>query len=206
MKFTKFERSGVIFESNSGFRLAVDIANKTPIEELEGVKVDAMLSSHIHGDHFSLDQIKKLNPKELYLNHECIEILGEEKLYSIIKEVKIGDNIMIGDIEVVLFDADHGPNVTSKPKENFGFLIKIDGKMVYFAGDMFSPSGVDVSNLEIDYAFLPVGTFYTFGPQEAFDFAKKFKKINKIISMHYDIEPGSKEKFLNLCNGTFDVE
>jgi len=206
MKFTKFERSGVIFESESGFLLAVDIANKTSVEELEGIKADAMLSSHIHGDHFSLDQIKKIKPRELYLNHECIEILGEEKLDSIIKKVKIGDKIVIGDIEVMFFGADHGPNVTSRPKENFGFLIKIDDKMVYFAGDMFLPSGIDVSNLEVDYAFLPVGTFYTFGPQEAFDFAKQFKKINKIVSMHYDIEPGSQEKFINLCSGFFDVE
>ncbi|HEY5588648.1 MAG TPA: MBL fold metallo-hydrolase [Candidatus Paceibacterota bacterium] len=206
MKFTKFERSGIILESNSGFRLAIDVANKTPIEELEGIKVDAMLSSHIHGDHFSLDHIKKLNPNELYLNHECIEILGEEKLESIIKEVKIGDSIIIGDIEVTLFEVDHGPNVTSKPKENFGFLINIDNKIIYFAGDMFLPSGIDVSNLEIDYAFIPVGTFYTFGPQEAFDFAKQFKQINKIISMHYDIEPGSHEKFINLCGGFFNVE
>ena len=206
MKYTKFERAGIIFESNSGFRLAIDIANKTSVVELEGIKVDAMISSHIHGDHFSLDQIKKLKPKELYLNHECIEILGEEKLDSIIKEIQTEDKIIIGDIEVIIFNVDHGPNVTSKPKDNFGFLIKIDDKIVYFAGDMFYPSGIDVSKLEVDYAFLPVGTFYTFGPQEAFDFAKQFKKINKIISMHYDIEPGSQEKFINLCRGIFNVE
>jgi len=63
MKLTKFEQSGFILETEKGFRLAFDIGNKTPIEKLNGVTVDAMLVSHIHGDHFSLEQIKKLTPQ-----------------------------------------------------------------------------------------------------------------------------------------------
>jgi len=53
MKLTKFEQSGFILETEKGFRLAFDIGNKTPVEKLAGISVDAMLVSHIHGDHFS---------------------------------------------------------------------------------------------------------------------------------------------------------
>jgi len=206
MKIVKFERSGFIFETNSGFRLAIDIANKTPLDNLKDVHIDAMLVSHKHGDHFSLDQIRALNPKDIYLSRECIDVMGEEKMDSKITEVKFGDTIDIGDISVTFFEVDHGPNVSSPVLENFGFLIKSDGQTIYFAGDMYYPSGMDVSTLEVDFVLLPIGTYFTFGPQEAFIFARQFKKIGKIITMHYDIEPGSQEKFFDLAKGFFDFE
>ncbi|MBP9816331.1 MBL fold metallo-hydrolase [Candidatus Woesebacteria bacterium] len=199
MKLTKFEQSGFILETENGFRLAFDIGNKTPIEKLSGVTVDAMLVSHIHGDHFSLDQIKALNPKNLYLNTECIETLGEEVLNSEIVQVKVGDEITMDTIKVQLFNVDHGPNVSAPLKENFGFLITADNKTVYFAGDIFYESGIDVTNLEVDIALLPVGTFYTFGPQEASDFAKKFKRIGKVVPMHYEKTPETREQFIKLA-------
>ncbi|MBP9711560.1 MAG: MBL fold metallo-hydrolase [Candidatus Pacebacteria bacterium] len=199
MKLTKFEQSGFIFETENGFRLALDIANKTPMEKLDGVACDAMLVSHIHGDHFSLDQIKKLSPKKLYLNAECIETLGEETLPFEVVQIKDGEIINIGDIKVQIFNVDHGPNVSSPLKENFGFLIEVDGKKVYFAGDMFYSSGIDVSKLEVDIALIPVGTFYTFGPQEALDFVKQFKKVGNVIPMHYEKILETREQFIRLA-------
>lgn len=185
MKITKFEQSGFIIESASGFRLAFDIGTYTPIEKLEGISCDAMLVSHIHGDHFSLEQIKKLAPKKLYLNHECIEALSEKSLDSEIVEVKVGDTVDIGDFHVSFFNVDHGPNISAPLAENFGFLITADGETLYFAGDMYNLSGIDVANLEVDYALIPIGGFYTFDPKNAFEFAKQFKKIGELIPMHY---------------------
>lgn len=206
MKLIKFDQSGVILETEKGFRLAIDIGNKTPIEKLIGITVDAVLISHIHGDHFSIDQIKALTPKKLYINHECKETLGEEQVPFEIADIQAGDTIAIDDISVNIFNVDHGPNVSAPIEENFGFLITFDGTTIYFAGDMFYPSGIDVKDLEVDYALIPVGTFYTFGPEEAFAFAKAFKKIGKIVSMHYDKNPETRDQFFNLARGMFDVE
>ena len=206
MKLTKYEQSGFIFEAENGFRLAFDIGNKTLLERLEGVRVDAMLVSHIHGDHFSLEQIKKLSPKKLFLNRECNETLGEEVLPFESQIVKVGDTIKIDDIEVVFFNVEHGPNVSSPLIENFGFLIKSDGETIYFAGDMFYESGIEVKELEVDYALLPVGTFYTFGPQEALDFAKKFKRIGEIIPMHYEKTPETRTQFIELAKEFFVIK
>ncbi len=206
MKITKFEQSGFILETEKGFRLAFDIGNKTPIEKLAGVSVDAILVSHIHGDHFSLPQIKTLVPKKLYINNECKEVIGEEVLLFEIVEVRTGDTITIDNVMIQLFNVDHGPNVSVPLQENFGFLITVDSKTIYFAGDMFHPSGIDVMNLEVDYALIPVGTFYTFGPEEAFAFAKAFKKIGKIISMHYENKPETHNQFLELVKGEFEAE
>lgn len=201
MKLNQWEQSGVILESKSGFKLAIDIAGLTPIEKLnEMASLDAMLVSHIHGDHFSVPHIKKLAPKNLYLNQECIEALGAEKLASEVVEVKVGDRVSIGDFNVSFFDVDHGPNATLKPKENFGFLIEVDGEKLYFAGDMYYPSGIDVSDLEVDIALLPVGGHYTFGPEEALAFAKQFKKIGQVLPMHFSINPAAEGEFLALID------
>lgn len=206
MKVTKFEQSGFLLETSGGYKLALDIGAYTPAGNLNGLSPEAMLVSHIHGDHFSVEQIKELAPKKLYLNRECIEALGEETLSSEIIEVKVDDALDINSIKVGLFDVDHGPNVKLRPKENFGFLIEIDGERVYFAGDMFYPSGLDVSTLAVDWALIPIGGFYTFGPSEAYEFAKSFAKIGTLIPMHYHKTPETETAFLDLAKADFKIQ
>lgn len=199
MNITKFEQSGFIIESNSGFKLAIDIGNKTSEEKLKGLNVDAFLVSHLHGDHFSLPQIQMLRPKTIYLSAECEAQINNEHLNKFI--IKSGDNFsIVGEFAVQVFSVDHGPNITTVPKENFGFLIKVDDQVIYFAGDMFYESGIDVKDLEVDYALIPVGGFYTFAPQEAVSFLRKFKSVKNVIPMHYDKEPQTKDEFHLLWN------
>jgi L-ascorbate metabolism protein UlaG (beta-lactamase superfamily) len=207
MKITRFEQSGFIFETEKGFRFGFDIAVRTPIEKLEGVApLDAFWVSHIHPDHLSVPHIQRLAPKKLYLNSECIEAIGESEIVSEVVTVRSGDTLQIDDFHMQIFDVDHGPNVREPVKENHAFLMEIDGEKVYFAGDMFYESGIDVSNLEVDLALLPVGTFYTFGPEEALAFAKKFKQIGKVVSMHERGEHEHIEKFLQLAAGVINAE
>lgn len=210
MKLTKYEQSGFVLETDTGFKLALDIGNKTPLEKLEDVSCDAVLVSHIHGDHFSIEQIKKLNPKKVYLNQECIELLGEESFSFEVIKIKAGETVSIEDIAVRIFNVDHGPNVSAPLAENFGFLLTVDNQTIYFAGDMFYPSGIDVSGLEVDYALIPVGGHYTFDPNEAFDFVKKFKKIGKVIAMHFErnnfIDPARHDEFVQLAGNVFLCE
>jgi L-ascorbate metabolism protein UlaG (beta-lactamase superfamily) len=205
MTLTKLEQSGFIIETKSGFKLALDIGRFTPLEKLSGMSVDSFLVSHIHGDHFSIDHIKALSPKEVFLNSECQETLGEETFSFKINTINTDQTFSTspGDISVQVFSVDHGPNVTAPLKENFGFLINADGETIYFAGDMYYPSGLDVPELEVDYALIPVGTHYTFGPAEAFDFIKKFKKIGKVIPMHYEKTPETREQFVELAKADF---
>ena len=193
MKITQLEQSATIIETNKGFKIGIDIASYTPLEKLDGLKLDAMLSSHLHGDHFSVPHIAKLVPKKLYLNQECVDLLSEQPVSSEIIQVKIGDAIQVNEeMKITFFDVDHGPNTKVKPKENFGLLIEAEGQKFY-------PSGMDVKGLEVDYALIPVGTFYTFGPQEAFDLAKRFKKIGKVLPMHYEFKLETKGEFLKLA-------
>ena len=205
MRITHLEQSGFIIETANGFVLAIDIGAFTPLENVaklrSSMKIDAMLVSHIHGDHFSVPHIKALAPTTLYLNEECIEAIGDEELISAVVKVRVGKIVSVAgcpDMTVQFFDVDHGPNTKLRPRENFGFLIHVDGKSIYFAGDMFYPSGIEVTSLEVDYALLPVGTFYTFGPEQAVAFASTFKKIGEVIPMHYEKDPATKDQFINL--------
>lgn len=207
MKITKLEQSGFIIEADSGYKVGFDIGAYSPVEKLNEHMVDAMIVSHLHGDHFSIPQIKKLSPKKLYLNRECIELTGEQEITSEIIEVKVGESIYIEGFKVLFFDVNHGPNATLRPQENFGFLIEVDNKKIYFAGDMFYPSGIDVSELEVDRALIPVGTHYTFGPKEALEFASTFKYIGNITPMHYEKTPETREEFIRLAiAGGFNTE
>ncbi len=201
MTLTKFEQSGFILETSKGFRVAIDIATMTPLEKLENVsKVDLMVISHIHKDHFSPEHIAKLNPNVLILPEECDAVLHPNSLgLPVAASIAYGDThpevsahsilsqegfvYETGDVKISFFHVDHGPNI-SAPVDNYGFLIEADGKKIYFAGDMFYPSGMDVSGLEVDHVLIPVGTVYTFGPEEAFSFAKQFKAIKNLVPMH----------------------
>jgi L-ascorbate metabolism protein UlaG (beta-lactamase superfamily) len=222
MTLTKFEQSGFILETENGFRVAIDIGNRTPLEKLEGISpVDLFVISHIHGDHFSPDHIKKLFPATVILPKECYDVLdpastklpvGAKMAHEVMHPKVEADLIISGEgfvyendaIKMSFFHVDHGPNV-SVPVDNYGFLIEADGKTVYFAGDMFYPSGIDVSGLEVDYALIPVGTFYTFGPEEAFAFAKRFKFIRNLVPMHDRGEPEHTQQFIELAGKDFNV-
>ncbi len=210
MKITKFEQSGFILEAKDGFTLALDIGNKTPVERLAGLSVDAMVVSHIHGDHFYLESIKALSPKTLYLNTECADALSEESLVSEIVRVKVGDVQKIGNFVVHFFNVDHGPHLSVPLAENFGLLIEGDDEKIYFCGDMCVPSGMPVDDLSVDYILLPVGGYYTFDPQEAFDFAKQFKKIQTIIPMHFEknnfVDPIRRDEFVEIAKNNFMID
>ena len=123
MQITQLEQAGVIVETAARYRVAIDIGSYTPVETLADVSADAMLVSHLHRDHFSVPQIQALAPTTAYLNRECIDLWGDEPAKSQIVEVKVGDSRDLGGgVRVTFFDVDHGPNVTTLPKENFGFL------------------------------------------------------------------------------------
>lgn len=212
MKIQKFEQSGFIFEAESGFRLALDIGNKTSLGSLDGVpQPDAFLVSHIHGDHFHPANIEALAPATIYLNRECAES-DQQKTHAnvpgytpFMEIIAAGNQLHIGPFNVTCFGVDHGPNITPIA-ENLGFLIEHDGKKIYFAGDMFYPPQGSVEDLEVSYALIPIGTFYTFGPEEAVAFARTFKKIEMLIPMHYNKTPETLDTFLEISKDRFSVK
>lgn len=222
MTLTKFEQSGFILETSGGFRIAIDIGVLTPIERITGVTVDLMLVSHIHGDHFSAAHIAKLAPKAVMLTKESLDVLRpkgarlpvaargiyesshpEVKAHFIISAE--GLVYEANGLKITCFHVDHGPNV-SVPVDNFGFLVEADGQTIYFAGDMFFPSGIETKDISVDHLLLPVGSHYTFGPAEALAFAKTFKCVGTIVPTHYEKDSSKRDSFVGLASGDFNVK
>lgn len=210
MQIQKFEQSGLLLTSKNGYRLAIDIAAATPLEHLAGITADGMLVSHIHGDHCSAAHITALAPEVLFAGAECVAALKAECGDIKLQEVTDTEVVTIGDFTVQVFSVDHGPNAPKVPEQNFGFLISEGEEVLYFAGDMYTPSGIDVSELSVTYACLPVGGHYTFDHEAAFTFAKQFAAIGKVIPLHYadfpPIDTNGANNFKALAENAFTVE
>ncbi|RZK71053.1 MAG: hydrolase, partial [Pedobacter sp.] len=71
-----------------------------------------------------------------------------------------------------------------------GFVIEIDGKAIYFAGDtsltMEMKLLADLYNL--DYAILPIGGHFTMDVDDAL-IATKYVDCDQVIGVHYDTMP-----------------
>jgi L-ascorbate metabolism protein UlaG (beta-lactamase superfamily) len=195
----RFEQSGFIFETDEGQRLALDIGSFTPIEKLEKIaKVDGFLVSHIHYDHFSIDHIKALLPNKVLLNSECLDAIAETESSFNKEHIAPGKTAQLGGYKINSYEADHGPNTGGPVAENQSFVIEADGKKIYFAGDMFYPSGLEPDNINVDLALIPVGTHYTFGPQEALDYVEKFARAGTVVPIHNFLKPETAQKFIDL--------
>lgn len=208
MKLEKFAQSGFIIETDAGARVAFDIGSYEPLENLaKEHPVNSFLVSHIHPDHFSLERINALLPEKLFVGSQCRQSISEADLNCDITKIEVGQALEVADdVYVEFFNVDHGPNISAPLCENFGFVITSDGKTIYFAGDMFYPSGIDVASRDFDYTLMPVGTYYTFGPQEAFKFIKTFKNPGTIVPMHYHHHPETRDEFIALTSKSFRTQ
>jgi L-ascorbate metabolism protein UlaG (beta-lactamase superfamily) len=161
---------------------------------------DAVLISHPHSDHFSPDDIKKIsNEKTVIISiPEVIsQIEGNKKM--ILPNEKVF-------LDKVVIEAVPAYNVNksfhSKKKDWVGFVIEMNGKKYYYAGDTDSiPEMRFMKN--IDIAMLPVGGTYTMNAEEAASIANIFKP-KVVIPYHWGEIVGTREdaeKFKSLFHG-----
>lgn len=161
---------------------------------------DAILISHPHNDHFSPEDIKKIsNDKTVIISiPEVIsQIEGNKKM--ILPNEKVF-------LDKVVIEAVPAYNVNksfhSKKKDWIGFIIEMNGKRYYYAGDTDSiPEMRFIKN--IDVAMLPVGGTYTMTAEEAASIANVFKP-KVVIPYHWGEIVGTvedAEKFKSLFQG-----
>jgi len=97
-------------------------------------------------------------------------------------------------------------NFHEKANEWVGYIINIDGKRIYHAGDTdFIPEMKELK--DIDVAMLPVGGKYTMDASEAAKAANAIKP-KVAVPMHYGSIVGSEEdakKFKKLCNVEVEI-
>ncbi|MGM5630771.1 metal-dependent hydrolase [Apibacter raozihei] len=200
----------------SGNELAKDI-------DINQIKADYIFLTHAHFDHIlDVETIAKNNDATILANAEIAshyEKLGYKVISMNIGGVKKFD---FGRVKMVA--AVHS---SSFPDGSYGglacgFLMKMDGKVIYHAGD--TALTMDMKLLPYVYGYihvavLPIGNNYTMGVYDAVA-ASKFVNTRNTIASHYDTFPAirvnkdkaqhlflSEEKHLTFLpiGGTVDV-
>jgi L-ascorbate metabolism protein UlaG (beta-lactamase superfamily) len=128
--------------------------------------VDAVLLSHLHGDHAhpaSLRQVTRQAP--LVAPRGAAEWLRRQRIANV-RELAVGDQMEVGALSVEAVTATHeaqrrplGPSA-----DPLGFVVR-GSRSVYFAGDTDIFDGMEALRGTIDVALLPVwGWGPTLGP------------------------------------------
>lgn len=156
---------------------------------------DVILISHDHHDHCSPEDVAKIQEEETVI---VTIALAAEKLTGDVRVVEPGDTVRVRGIDVEAVRAYNvnkfrSPGEPFHPKEagHVGFVVTVDGKRIYHAGDTdFIPEMEELE--DIDIALLPVSGTYVMTAEEAVQAAEAIQP-EVAIPMHVGRGIGSLE-------------
>jgi len=161
-------------------------------------RCDLMLITHGHFDHVhdALEIAKATKPK-IVTNFEIGAWLGSKGVEgdSIIG-INQGGTVDVDGIKITLVHAEHSCGISDGDKILYGgtacgFVIEFEnGFTIYFAGDtdVFGDMTLISELSEFDVAFLPIGDFYTMGPDRAAR-AVSLLGVKTVVPMHFGTFP-----------------
>lgn len=161
-------------------------------------KCDLMLITHAHFDHIgdALEIARMTKPKIITIA-ELGNWLGSKGVAgdSIIAGNK-GGTIEVDGIKVTLVHAEHSCGITENGQilyggEPCGLVIEFEnGYTIYFAGDtdVFGDMALIGQLSKLDAAFIPIGDFYTMGPERAAK-AVELLGVKTVVPMHFATFP-----------------
>ena len=171
----------------------------------ESHDADIIFITHDHYDHFSIEDIKKVEKEDtVYVIPENMyNLLGGENVVIL----RPFEKTQVEGYEVVTVPS---YNVTKhfhpKDKQNLGYIVTIEGKKVYVAGD--TDMNDDNKNVKADIVFVPIGGHYTMDYKEAALLVNSIKPETAIPTHYGTNNIGSiedAEKFKNLVNKSIKV-
>jgi len=160
-----------------------------PLKLEEIGRADVVCVSHDHGDHLGdAFTICKRHGSKLVCVYEVGCRAEEEGVKpEQICGMNVGGTIELEGLRITLFPAIHSCSCGVP----VGFVVRGEGKTVYHAGDtaLFSDMAL-IPRLygPVDVALLPIGGYYTMGPEEAAE-ATAMIKPRAVIPMHYATFP-----------------
>ena len=141
-------QAGFIIKSTSGQLIGIDLYLSDCVQRVEpdhvgykrllpkilnpkNIKLDALVCTHFHRDHFDIDSVPDLmsNDKtQLFCPRDCEEDANGLKRVNFVKP---GDTCHVGDFLLRFINCDHG---TGAPLA-VGVVVEVDGKRIIEVGD-----------------------------------------------------------------------
>ena len=197
MKIEYLGHSCFIFE-DSNTRILIDpflTGNELASQTADQIDVDYIFITHGHTDHLG-DAIK-------IAKRTGAVVYGVVELAEKIMETE-GIEVGIGNIggkqktpfgSVKYFPAIHGSGIAGGVAS--GYIFNIGGKKVYHSGDTALIAEMQfLKDEQIDVALLPIGDFFTMGPEDAL-IASKLISPKYVIPMHYNTFPAIQQNPYN---------
>ena len=175
----------------------------------EIMDADLILITHSHYDHCSEDDINKVKKDgtKVFVTNDlmdkALELGFEEENITVVMPNNSYKELNI-EIDTI---PSYNINKQFHPKENnwVGYILKLEGKKVYIAGD--TDITEENKNVECDIALVPVGGTYTPDYKEAAELVNIKPEV--AIPMHYGELVGTKEdaeRFSKLINSNIEAE
>ena len=172
---------------------------------------DIIFITHSHYDHFSPEDIEKVK-------NDNTKIVITTDLENKVKELGFDESSILQvipnnsyDFSGISFSTIPAYNVLKPfhPKKNnwVGYIVNIDGKQIYVAGD--TDNTKEAQSVKCDIAFVPVGGIYTMNAKEAAELIKEMMPNKMAIPTHYKTVVGSYQDalyFKDLLEGVVDVD
>lgn len=183
---------------HAGFRINGEtVIYIDPYHIKGGEKADVVLVSHGHYDHCSPGDIDKIRKDDTVI---VAAASAAGKLTGDARVLRPGETVSIKGVTVEGVPA-YNVNKQFHPRveNNLGFIITVDSKRIYHAGD--TDLIPEMKSVKADIALLPAGGTYTMDAEEA---ARAAGDINPEIAvpMHWGSVAGSRkdaERFQQLC-------
>jgi L-ascorbate metabolism protein UlaG (beta-lactamase superfamily) len=173
--------------------------NPVAPEKLKTIdRLDLMLITHGHFDHIhdALEIARRTKPR-IVTNHEIGAWLGSKGIDGeTIIAGNQGGTLEVDGVKITLVHAEHSCGITDDSGVVYGgdacgMVIEFEnGFTVYFAGDtdVFGDMALIAELSKFDVAFLPIGGFYTMGPERAAK-AVKLLGVKTVVPMHFGTFP-----------------
>ncbi len=171
----------------------------------ENHDADIIFITHDHFDHFSIEDIRKIEKEDtVYVIPDCMyNLLGGENVITVLP----GDHCPVEEYDVEVTPSYNiGKPFHPKDKGYVGYIVTLEGKRIYVAGDC--DRNEDNEKVKCDIALLPVGGTYTMDYKEAAKLANIIRP-ELVIPTHYGEvagDPKDGERFKELVDQDITVE
>ncbi len=196
MKATYYGQSAIAISTSSGELLFDPFITPNELArhiDIDSVQPDYILLSHAHEDHVAdLEVVQKKKSAQVIAIVETAawvqqKGISEDKVIA----MNFGGTLSLpfGTAKMV-----YALHTNSTPEGDYagvpaGYLLSIDGKKIYFAGDTALTLEMKLlKDEQIDWAFLPIGGHFTMDVEDAIK-AAEFINCKNIVGIHYDTFP-----------------